>query len=305
MNILLIGSGGSNHSIANSLQESENIEKIYCLPGNDRTNNLNKCKNVKFPIHDFATILNIVNNNSIDLVVIGPEQPLALGIVDYLEKRGIKVFGPNKKAAQIESSKIFAKELMRICNIPTASSIVCSVKNQAKLIVKTMHYPLVLKKDGLTNGQRVIIALNYEDALEAIDTLFNKTILIEEYLEGEEFSLLVLSDGKTFRPLTYSPLSPIKVDKKTELEISNIITKTFKGLVSNFRIKYKGILSIKFMLTKKGPKVLDYNCRFGDPEAQFILPLLKTPLDLIFIACVNETLHTLQWEDIGLNDYMM
>ncbi len=203
MKVGIIGSGGREHSICHAISKSNNVEKIYCFPGNAGTEEL--AENVKLDLEDFLTIKNFILNKSIDLIVVGPEKPLVEGLVDYLEKFKIKVFGPNKIASQLEGSKIFTKKLCKKFNIPTAKFGIFHTKNEAKNFIQVSNYPTVIKADNLASGKGVYICKNEEEAVDAINEIFNgkfgeaKQILIEEFLNGEEMSFFTIHDGLTFK----------------------------------------------------------------------------------------------------------
>jgi len=318
MKIAILGSGGREHAIAATIFKSSKIEKIYCIPGNAGT--LEIAKNIDLDINNFETLYKFLDENKIDLVIIGPEQPLVNGIVDYLEKFNIKVFGPNKIASQLEGSKIFTKKLCEEYNIPTAKFAVLENKLDAKQFLKNCKYPNVIKADNLASGKGVYICNNENESNVAIEEIFNgkfglaKNILIEEFLKGEEMSYFIVSDGKTIKSFetaqdhkrvlegdkgkntggmgAYSPSRLIT--KELEKKILNkIIYPTLLGL-SKMSTNYKGFLYAGLMIVKDEPYLIEYNVRMGDPECQTILPKLKTDLTDIFLACCNETLDQIE-----------
>jgi len=325
MNILVIGSGGREHAICWKLRQSKKVDKLYCAPGNGGTSV--SAENVNINTAEHKEIIDFCKNKNVGFVVVGPEIPLAIGITDDLEKEGIKVFGPSYAAARMESSKIFAKELMGRYNIPTAAFRIFDDFKMAEEYLRSASMPIVVKAYGLAAGKGVIIAEDVEIAVEtARNMLQEKTfgaagekIIIEEFLTGEEASILVVTDGETIRPLAssqdhkrvfdgdkgpntggmgaYSPAPVIGEGLLKEIE-ETIIRPTLDGLKDE-GIVYKGILYAGLMITDSGAKVLEYNVRFGDPETQAILPRLKTDLAEILIAAANGTLSeiTLEWDE--------
>ena len=323
MKILVVGSGGREHAIAWTLLNSPNVTQVFCAPGNGGTATLPNCQNLNISLDDFAGITQAVNAYQIDLVAVGPEVPLSMGISDYLQKHNIAVFGPVKAGAEIEASKTWAKDLMIEGKIPTAKAATFQDANSAKNYINREGAPIVIKADGLAAGKGVIVAMTQAEALSAVDVLFNQkfeTLVIEEFLVGEEASVLAFTDGKTILPLVaaqdhkrigegdtgkntggmgaYAP-APLVTPEisqriKTEVLEPAIATLNKRG------IDYRGILYAGLMITPEGkPNVVEFNCRFGDPETQVVLPLLATPLDELMLACVNQTLDQveLQWRD--------
>ena len=323
MKVGIIGSGGREHAICQSLKKSSNIEEIYCFPGNAGTARL--ANNILMDIENFAELKEFVLKKKIDLIIIGPEKPLVDGMVDFLEKYKIKVFGPNKIAAQLEGSKIFTKNLCEKYKIPTAKFGVFDTKENAEVFIEKSKYPLVIKADGLASGKGVYICEKKNEAIEAINEIFDgkfgkaKNILIEEFLEGEEMSFFIISDGITIKKFgtaqdhkrvlegdkgkntggmgAYSPSRLI--DNELEKKIlDKIIKPTIKGL-NDLGTKYKGFLYVGLMIVKGEPYLIEYNVRMGDPECQTILPKLNTDLLDIFISCCNETLDEtdIKWQN--------
>jgi phosphoribosylamine---glycine ligase len=323
MKILIIGSGGREHALCFSLKRSNKVNQIYCMPGNAGTNLI--AKNISIDIKDFKKIKKFVQENLVDFVIVGPEQPLVDGIVDYLEHYNIKVFGPNKIASQLEGSKTFTKKLCKKYNIPTANFEIFDNSNDAKKFLETCNLPIVIKADGLAAGKGVYICKDRHETNIAVEEIFNgkfgvaKQILVEEFLDGEEMSFFIISDGVTYSHFgtaqdhkrahegdkgkntggmgAYSPsrLENIKLNKKI---IDRIIEPTLKGL-KELNTSFKGFLYAGLMIVKGDPFLIEYNVRMGDPECQTILPKLKTDLVEIINACVNKNLKLikLEWYD--------
>ena len=314
MKIAIIGSGGREHALAATISKSSNINEIFCIPGNAGTSEI--AINVELDINEFDKVLKFINKNSIDLVVIGPEKPLVNGIVDYLEKYNIKVFGPNKIASQLEGSKIFTKKLCQEYNIPTANFGIFENKIGAKKFLESAKYPNVIKADNLAAGKGVYICNNKQESFMAVEEIFDgkfgkaKNVLIEEFLEGEEMSYFVISDGTTIKSFetaqdhkrvlegdngkntggmgAYSPSRLINNDLEDKI-LNRIIKPTLKGL-SNLGTDYKGFLYAGLMIVKNEPYLIEYNVRMGDPECQTILPKLKTDLVDIIVSCCDKKL---------------
>src|SRR5690554_5607302 len=325
MRILVIGSGGREHAIVWKLAQSEKTEKIFCIPGNGGIEQLAQC--IPGDIEDIEYLVNFAKENNIDLTMVGPELPLTLGIVDAFQKEGLKIFGPTKRAAQLEGSKAFSKKFMEKYHIPTARYIDCKSEEEALLALREFTYPLVIKADGLAAGKGVIIAQGEQEARECvsemmIDGVFGeagKRIIIEEFLEGREISLLVFLDSKNYVPMItaqdykraldndqglntggmggISP-SPIYNDELHKRVLDEILDPTFKGIKAE-NLEYRGVLYFGLMITKEGPKVLEYNVRFGDPETQVILPRLETDLMEIFEGMQKQRLSDIEikWND--------
>ena len=323
MKVGIIGSGGREHTICEILKKSTKIEKIFCFPGNAGTAGI--AENVNINLDNFEDLKNFILKNKIDLVVIGPEKPLVDGIVDYLEKFSIKVFGPNKIASQLEGSKIFTKKLCEKFNIPTAKFGIFQNKTDAKEFLKNSKFPTVIKADNLASGKGVYICNDINEANIAIEEIFNgkfgeaKNLLIEEFLEGEEMSFFIISDGKSIKNFetaqdhkrvfegdkgkntggmgAYSP-SRLITHELEEKIINKIIKPTLQGL-KNLKTEYKGFLYAGLMIVKNEPFLIEYNVRMGDPECQTILPKLETDLAEIFLACCEEKLNTINinWLD--------
>ena len=318
MKVGIIGSGGREHSICHSLSKSDKVEEIYCFPGNAGTAKL--AKNITIDLENFDKLKEFILLNKIDLLIIGPEKPLVNGIVDFLEKNKIKVFGPNQLAAQLEGSKIFTKNLCKKYNIPTAKFGVFSNKENSIAFIENSNYPLVIKADGLASGKGVYICEKIEEAKEAINEIFAgkfgeaKNLLIEEFLDGEEMSFFIISDGKTIKNFgtaqdhkrvlegdlgkntggmgAYSP-SRLMNNELEQKILNRIITPTLKGL-ENLGTSYKGFLYAGLMIINNEPYLIEYNVRMGDPECQTILPKLDSDLLDILISSCNGTLNETQ-----------
>ena len=321
MKVGVIGSGGRENAICHNLKKSTKIDKIFCFPGNAGTASI--AENIDFDLSDFENFKNFILNNQIELVIVGPEKPLVEGIVDYLEKFNIKVFGPNKIASQLEGSKIFTKKLCEKFNIPTAKFGVFTNKIEAKKFLENSNFPNVIKADNLASGKGVYICNNFEESNVAIDEIFNgkfgkaNNLLIEEFLEGEEMSYFVISDGKTIKNFgtaqdhkrvlegdkgkntggmgAYSPSRLISDELENKI-IQKIIRPTLKGL-EEINTSFKGFLYAGLMIVNNEPYLIEYNVRMGDPECQTILPKLKTDLADILLACCDGKLDEvdIQW----------
>ena len=318
MKVGIIGSGGREHSICLALSKSSKVDQIYCFPGNAGTSQI--ANNIDIDLEKFDALKNFINLNKIDLIVVGPEKPLVDGIVDYLEKNKIKVFGPSKAAAELEGSKIFTKNLCKKYNIPTAQFGIFQNVAEAMEFIKKSKYPLVIKADGLASGKGVYICENNNEAQSAINEIFDgkfgvaKNLLIEEFLEGEEMSYFIISDGKTFKSFdtaqdhkrvlegdlgkntggmgAYSPSRMINDELENKI-IKKIIEPTLKGLKDS-GINYKGFLYAGLMISDNEPYLIEYNVRMGDPECQTILPKLKSDLIDIFLACCSGDLENVE-----------
>lgn len=319
----MVGAGGREHTIAWKLAQSPDITQIYCIPGNGGTVGVPKCVNVSLTLDDYVGIVRLAEVQGVGLVVIGPEMPLAGGLSDLLHKAGIPVFGPTQMGAQIESSKAWAKELMRSKGIPTAEFVVFRDSSSAKDYVSSRSTPIVIKADGLASGKGVTVAETIPEAWQAIEQVFlqHQQVVIEEFLAGRELSVLAVTDGYTIRPLlpacdrkrigegdtgantggmgAYSPSAWVTPELMAKIQ-TTILEPTLEALRDR-GIIYRGCLYAGLMITPTGePKVIEFNCRFGDPETQVILPLLKTPLEQILVACVEGRLQQLppiEWYD--------
>ena len=326
MKVLTVGSGGREHAVIRKLKESPEIDAIVCAPGNGGISALAECVNIKAT--DLEGMKNYAVNNGIDFCVVTPDDPLALGMVDVLEEAGIPCFGPRANAAIIEASKAFSKELMKKYGIPTASYETFDDADKLSAYVKEKNtYPIVLKADGLALGKGVLIAQNEEEALAAIKELMidkafgasGNKVVAEEFMTGKEVSVLAFTDGETVRPMvssmdhkraydndqglntggmgTIAP-SPYYTKEIADRCMKEIFVPTVKAMKAEGR-PFKGCLYFGLMLTPDGPKVVEYNCRFGDPETQVVLPLLKSDLFTIMKACREGTLKDteIEWSD--------
>lgn len=322
MNILVIGSGGREHALYWKLSESPQTEQIYAIPGNPGMGT-----SAAIALDDHAAILRFVKEHEIGLVVVGPEVPLMNGLVDELEAAGIRAFGPRANAAEIEGSKSFAKDLMKKYGIPTARYEVFTAAEPARAYIRQEGAPIVVKADGLAAGKGVIVAMTEQEALDAVDAIMEDhsfgdagaRVVIEEFMEGEEASLLAFTDGTTIRPMisaqdhkraydgdrgpntggmgTYAP-APVMTPEMTERAVEEILKPTIAAMAKEGRI-YRGCLYLGLMVTADGPKVVEFNARFGDPETQVVLPLLDSDLVAIMCACADGTLADvpIRWKD--------
>ena len=322
MNILVVGGGGREHAIIKKIKENSKVKKIYALPGNGGYGSDAQC--VPIAATDIEKIVEFARSNEIDFAVVAPDDPLAMGAVDELEKAGIPSFGPTKSAAIIESSKVFSKNLMKKYSIPTARYEVFDSPEKAKEYLEKSDYPIVIKADGLALGKGVIIAEDKKQAFDAVDSVMNdkvfgesgNSIVIEEFLEGPEVSVLSFTDGKTVVPMvssmdhkraldgdkgsntggmgTVAPNPYYTADVAKEC-MEKIFLPTVSAMNKEGRT-FKGCLYFGLMITKNGPKVIEYNCRFGDPETQVVLPLLKSDLLDIMMAVQSSTLSEVSVE---------
>lgn len=320
MNILVIGSGGREHTIVWKLAQSSLVDKIYCAPGNAGIAELAECLEVESD--NLSGFLEIARHNSIDCTIVGPEVPLSLGIVDLFEDNGYPIFGPHRKAAEIESSKVFAKQIMNKYHIPTARSQDFEDYYEALSYLEKQSFPLVIKADGLAAGKGVIITKDRFEAELALGKIMKerkfgeagRRVLIEEFLSGEEVSMLVFSDGRNILPMitsqdhkkigdndeglntggmgAYSPV-PFFSEKEREFVLTRIFQPVISGLEGEGR-PFKGVLYAGLIITKEGPKVLEFNARFGDPETQVILPGLETDLMEIIQATIDGSLQRIE-----------
>ncbi len=325
MNILVIGSGGREHALVWKIKQSPKATKIYCAPGNAGIASLAEC--VPIASDDIKGLLKFAKDKKIDLTVVGPEAPLVNGIVDEFEEHGLKIFGPNQAAAQLEASKAFAKEFLHRRNIPTAVYKIFDEPKPALEFLSQAQFPLVVKADGLAAGKGVIICKDLKEAQQAVDEIMVKKVfksagdrtVIEECLEGPEASILAISDGKHFFVLetaqdhkrifdddlgpntggmgAYSP-APVVTPEMMNKIISRIIEPTIRGMHKEGH-PFKGVLYAGLMLTYQGPQVLEFNVRFGDPETEAVLPRLKTDLVDVMMAAIDGKLEklTLKWDD--------
>lgn len=325
MKVLIVGSGGREHAIAFACAKSPKVDKIYCAPGNAGIAQIAEC--VPIGAMEFDKLVDFAKSNTIDLTVIGMDDPLVGGIVDVFEKEGLRVFGPRKNAAILEGSKAFSKELMRKYNIPTAAYETFTSADDACRYLETADYPIVLKADGLALGKGVIICNTKDEAMAGVKTLMTdkqfgdagNTIVIEEFMTGREVSVLSFVDGNTIKIMSsaqdhkrakdgdqglntggmgnFSP-SPFYTPEVDKFCKEHIYQATVDAMKAEGR-PFKGVIFFGLMLTPKGPKVLEYNARFGDPEAQVVLPRMKNDIIDVFESCIDGTLDKidLQFED--------
>jgi len=326
MKILMVGSGGREHALIRKLKESEKVEQIFCAPGNGGIECDAKC--ISVGAMDIDGMIKAAKELSVDLVFVAPDDPLAAGMVDRMQQEGIRAFGPSAKAAEIESSKVFSKNLMKKYNIPTAGyEVFDNYENALDYITNQNAFPTVIKADGLALGKGVVIAQDLQEAKDAINSIMNdkvfgasgNQIVIEEFITGPEVSVLAFTDGKTVCPMvssmdhkraldgdkglntggmgTISP-NPYYTDEIAEYCMNNIFVPTIEAMNTEGR-SFKGCLYFGLMMTPNGVKVIEYNARFGDPETQVVLPRLKTPLVDIVNAVVDEKLAELkiEWSD--------
>ena len=323
MKVGIIGSGGREHAICQSIKKSSKIEKIYCFPGNAGTSEL--AENIEIDISDFSKIKEFSISNEISLIIVGPEKPLVDGIVDFFKDTKINVFGPDKISSQLEGSKIFTKKICEEYKIPTAKFGIFENSNKAVIFLDKAQFPLVVKADGLASGKGVFICEDKNSANNAIKEIFNgkfgvaKNVLIEEFLVGEEMSYFIISDGNEIKSFetaqdhkrvlegdkgdntggmgAYSPsrlINPLLEEKI----LNKIIKPTIKAL-KEMGSNYRGFLYAGLMIVNKEPYLIEYNVRMGDPECQTILPKLKSDLLEIIEACCNQTLKNskIEWYD--------
>ncbi len=319
MRVLVVGNGGREHAIAWKLLQSPKIKQVYCVPGNGGTATLKGCTNLGLRMDDFEGIARFASVQNVTLIIVGPEVPLALGITDYLQDKGLNVFGPTQAGAQIESSKAWAKNLMTAAKIPTAQAKSFSEFEQACTYVKIQGVPIVIKADGLAAGKGVTVAMTIPEAEQAIREAFSgkfgasgATVLVEEYLQGEEVSVLAITDGLTVRPLVaaqdhkrigdgdtgantggmgaYAP-APL-VTSALQQRIQAEVLEPAIAELRRREIDYRGVLYAGLMITPDGnPQVIEFNCRFGDPETQVVLPLLESSLEDLLFACAQKRLE--------------
>jgi phosphoribosylamine--glycine ligase len=317
MKVLVIGSGAREHTLVWKVAQSSLVDKLFCAPGNGGISDCAECISLK--AEDIKGLLNFVRKERIDFTVVGPEIPLALGIVDEFQNQRLSIFGPNKKAAQLEGSKVFAKQLMAKYQVPTAGFKIFDNAQEAKKYIEERNSPCVVKADGLAAGKGVVVAKDTAEAVEAVKSIMQdkvfgdagKKIIIEECLEGQEVSIIVITDSKEVIPLAssqdhkrifdadqgpntggmgaYSP-APIVSKELFKEVMDKIIYRTIDGLARE-GIEYKGALYAGIMLTKDGPKALEFNVRFGDPETQAVLPRLRSDLLEVMLATSESRLN--------------
>ena len=320
MKILVVGGGGREHAICWKLSKEANVDKIYCAPGNAGISNVAQCIDIQDS--DIENLLKFAKENKIDLTIVGPEIPLVAGIVDAFEKEGLKIFGPNKKCAQLEGSKAFSKDFMIRHNLPTAKYKEYTDLDEAISEIDSFGYPVVIKADGLAAGKGVVIPENREDAITTLKEMMSDKkfgnagdkIVVEEFLTGIETSILAFVDNDTIVPMvsskdhkkvfegetglntggmgTFSP-SEIYTEKLAKEVQEKILDKTLEGFKKD-NLNYKGILFVGLMITEDGPKILEYNVRFGDPETQSVLFRLDTDLNKIISEILNNNLKNIE-----------
>jgi phosphoribosylamine---glycine ligase len=322
MKILVIGSGGREHALTWKLKQSSAVERIFCAPGNAGTAQI--ANNIATPANDFRALISFAKQEKIDLTVVGPDDPLAAGIVDEFQAEKLRIFGPTKAAAQLESSKIFAKELMRECGIPTATARTFSKSDDARGYAAQLQFPIVIKADGLALGKGVIIAPDLTAATTAIDGMMvqekfgeaGRRVVIEEFLRGWECSLHALVDGKNYRILATArdhkrafdgdagpntggmgAISPAENwNERFQAQLENEIVRPLLQGLREKKVSFRGLLFPGLIVTENGVQVLEFNCRFGDPETQAILPRLKSDLLELFDATIDGNLAKTETE---------
>ncbi|MEQ2466019.1 phosphoribosylamine--glycine ligase [Niallia hominis] len=321
MKVLVIGRGGREHAICTKIRESEKVETVFVAPGNVGMTDV--AERIAIEETEVAKLVDFALTQKIDLTIVGPEVPLLLGVVDQFQAAGLKVFGPNQRAAEIEGSKSFAKDLMKKYQIPTGEYQTFSDYKAAKAYIEEKGAPIVIKADGLAAGKGVTVAMNMEEALESIQEMLvgekfgsaSATVVIEEFLAGEEFSLMSFVDGDTVIPLeiaqdhkrafdgdkgpntggmgAYSPVPHIDPEI-VQTAIETIVKPTAKAMIAEGRT-FTGILYAGLIATDKGPKVIEFNARLGDPETQVILPRMKSDLVEVILSVLNGDTPTIEW----------
>ena len=322
MKILVIGSGGREHSLVWKLKQSDKVKEIFCAPGNAGMHSLATCLDIG--ANDIEKLADFALSTGIDLTVVGPEEPLTLGVVDYFQNKGLRIFGPAQKAAALEGSKVFMKDLLEKYNIPSGFYKVFDDRNEAVAYIEEQGAPIVVKADGLAAGKGVIVAETVLQAIEAVDLIVTEKafgdagsrVVVEEFLPGEEASFIAFTDGITVLPLptsqdhkavydgdkgpntggmgAYSP-APVVTDELHAQVMENIMLPTVKALASE-GCPYKGMLYAGLMIKDGVAKVLEFNCRFGDPEAQPLLMRVNSDLVDVFEACIDDKLDEIQME---------
>lgn len=322
MKVLIIGGGGREHAIAWKVSKSPKVDKLYCAPGNAGIGEYAEC--IDIPVMEHVALAEFALSEGVDLTIVGPDDPLAAGVVDVFEKKGLRVFGPRMDAAIIESSKVFSKNLMKKYNIPTAAYEVFDSADKAITYLKNSKYPVVIKADGLALGKGVLICMDYGEAVKAVNAIMvdkqfglaGNRLIIEEFISGPEVSVLAFCDGTHIIPMTsaqdhkraldndqgpntggmgtLSP-SPFYTEQVDDFCKKHIYQTTMDAMKAEGR-DFVGILFVGLMLTEDGPKVLEYNARFGDPEAQVVLPRLKNDLVDVFEACIDGRLNQIDLE---------
>ena len=327
MKVLLIGSGGREHALAWKLVQSPKVDELLAAPGNPGIALLPKAKNIALNVDDLEAVADFAEANGIELTVVGPEAPLVAGLADVFRARGLAVFGPNKAAAELEGSKAFSKEMMAKYGVPTAFYKICEDAATAKAYIEEKGAPIVVKADGLAAGKGVVVAMTKEEALAAVDDMMGDMcfgaagarVVIEEFMEGEEASLLAFTDGKTVVPMiasqdhkrvgdgdkgpntggmgTYAP-APVMTPELRQKAYDTILKPMVDAMAKEGK-PYQGCLYAGLMIKGDSVKVVEFNCRFGDPETQVVLPLLNGDLAEIMLACANGTLDQVKidWYD--------
>ncbi|OCS88844.1 phosphoribosylamine--glycine ligase [Caryophanon latum] len=323
MNILVIGSGGREHAIAKQFNESPSVTNVFVAPGNDGMKR--DATVVAIDALDFAALANFAKENDVALTFVGPEQPLAEGIVDYFNEQGLVIFGPTKAAAQIEGSKSYAKDIMNKYNIPTAAHETFTEADKAVAYIKEQGAPIVIKADGLAAGKGVIVAMTEEEAIDAVQDMIgnqrfgdsSSKVVVEEFLDGEEFSFMSFVHKGQIYPMViaqdhkraydgdkgpntggmgaYSPVPQIGQDV-IDVAYDKIVVPTVEAMEKE-GVSFTGILYAGLILTKNGPKVIEFNARFGDPETQVVLPRMASDFGLFMTALMNEEKFDLQWSE--------
>lgn len=323
--VMVVGGGGREHALIWKIAQSGKVSEIFCAPGNVGIAKLAQC--VPIGAEDISALADFAEREKIDLTIVGPEAPLCAGIVDEFQQRGLRIFGPTKAAAEIEGSKVFCRELLAKWDIPSPKFAVFDNPNEAKAYIQSQKAPIVVKAEGLAAGKGSIVCMTLDEALKAVDRIMvkrefgdaGKRVVVEEFLEGREASVMVFTDGRTVKPMlpsrdhkrlldndqgpntggmgAYCPVPDIDAALYDQI-VETIMKPTIAALAAEGR-PYKGVLYGGLMLTKEGPKVLEFNCRFGDPETQAVLPLLDTDLVEICEAVIEERLHEidLRWKD--------
>ena len=323
MKVLVIGSGGREHAIVRQFKNSPSVTEVFVAPGNDGMKSDATC--VAIDALEFQMLVAFVQENAIDLTFVGPEQPLAAGIVDYFEAEGLRIFGPTKAAAQIEGSKSFAKELMKKYNIPTAAYETFTDVNEAKAYIRKMGAPIVVKADGLAAGKGVVVAMSLEEAINSVEDMIgnqkfgdsSSRVVIEAFLDGEEFSYMSFVHNGQIYPMViaqdhkraydgdrgpntggmgaYSPVPHIS-EEVVQQAYDSIVLPTVKAMTTE-GTPFTGILYAGLILTDEGPKVIEFNARFGDPETQVVLPRMASDFGDLMMAILDEKSFDLKWSD--------
>lgn len=323
MNILVIGSGGREHAIAKQFNEAPSVQTVFVAPGNDGMKQ--DAQVVAIDALDFAALAQFAKENDVTLTFVGPEQPLAEGIVDYFNEQGLVIFGPTKAAAKIEGSKSYAKDIMNKYNIPTAAHETFTEADKAVAYIKEQGAPIVIKADGLAAGKGVIVAMTEQEAIEAVEDMIgnqrfgdsSSRVVVEEFLDGEEFSFMSFVHKGQIYPMViaqdhkraydgdrgpntggmgaYSPVPQIS-DEVVKVAYDTIVEPTVKAMEAE-NVSFTGILYAGLILTEKGPKVIEFNARFGDPETQVVLPRMASDFGEFMMSLMNEKPFDLQWKD--------